>query len=238
MARECPAPVSALNQPGRNQGNVAHPPASDSCPRQQQGLTFPIPTPDQDWPVWGWPTRSNPNSPILKPGPNCLPGGTVQWGPHHCWWAEGDHIDWLGCSGLQHKLWFCKWMALKVYLLDRLLELEGTGGSAILYLGYVEVNLQMSGTKGYIEDFLLLVILTMTYSEKVSVMVGSKIIDRAMGMITKGELARVTMTYKQAHFSVVMSGSLQQPHKGARVDREAVKGLPHPSLLTLLHLCQ
>ena len=47
-------------------------------------------------------------------------------------------------------------------------------------------------------------------------MVGSKIIDRAMGMITKGELARATMTWKQAHLSAVMSGLLQLPHKGAR----------------------
>ena len=40
-------------------------------------------------------------------------------------------------------------------------------------------------------------------------MVGSKIIDQAMRVITKGELAKVTMTWKQAHFGAVMSGSLQ-----------------------------
>ena len=39
-------------------------------------------------------------------------------------------------------------------------------------------------------------------------MVGFKIIDRVMGMITKGELARATMTWKQACFGVVMSGLL------------------------------
>ena len=51
-------------------------------------------------------------------------------------------------------------MALKVYTLDRLLELEGTGGSAIPYLAYVEGNLQIPGIKGYNEDVLLLVIPT------------------------------------------------------------------------------
>ena len=60
-------------------------------------------------------------------------------------------------------------------------------------MGYVRVNLQIPGIRGYNEDVLLLVILTMTYSEKVPVMVGSKIIDRAMGMTTKGELVRATM---------------------------------------------
>ena len=65
---------------------------------------------------------------------------------------------------------FCKQMALKVYPLDRLLELVCTGESAIPYLGYVEVNLQIPGIRGYNKDILLLVILTMTYVKKVPVM--------------------------------------------------------------------
>ena len=105
-------------------------------------------------------------------------------------------------------------MALMVHPLDQLLELEGTGGLAIPYLRYVEVNLQIPSIRGYNEDVLLLVILTTTYSKKVPVMVESKIIDSMIGMIMKGELARATATWKQAHFSAVMSGSLQLPHKG------------------------
>ena len=82
----------------------------------------------------------------------------------------------------------CKCMTLKVHPLGRWLELEDTRGSAIPYLGYVEINLQIPGIKGYNEVILLLVILTMTSSKKVLVMVRSKIIDRSMGMITRGEL--------------------------------------------------
>ena len=52
----------------------------------------------------------------------------------------------------------------------------------------------MLGIKNYNEDILLLVIPTVTYSEKILVMVGSKIIDWAIGVITKGELAKVTTT--------------------------------------------
>ena len=44
----------------------------------------------------------------------------------------------------------------------------------------MEVNLQIQGIKGYNEDILLLGIPTMSYSEKVLVMVKSKIIDRVM----------------------------------------------------------
>ena len=46
----------------------------------------------------------------------------------------------------------------------------------------------------------------------VLVVVGSKIIDRALSLITKGELEKVTMTWRQAHFRAVMSGSLQLSH--------------------------
>ena len=126
-------------------------------------------------------------------------------------------------------------MALKIYPLDRLLELEGTRGSPIPYLGYVEVNLQIPGIMGYNEDILLLVILTMTYAEKVLFMMGSKIIDRVMGMITKGELVRATITSKQAHFSVIMSGSLLLPCKGTRGMGVLQMGSFPPWPLTLMY---
>ena len=73
--------------------------------------------------------------------------------------------------------WFCEDLTYQTQPLGRLLDLEGTEGSAIPYLGYLEVNLQILGIKNYNEDGLLLVIPTMTYSEKILFMVGSKIID-------------------------------------------------------------
>ena len=71
--------------------------------------------------------------------------------------------------------------------------------------------------------------LTMTYSERISVIVRSKIIDQVMGMMTKGELVRATVTWKQAHFSAVMSGSLQLPHTTSKEDGEVGKVTPSPS---------
>ena len=50
---------------------------------------------------------------------------------------------------------FSEWMALKVITLDRLLELEGTRGTAIPHLGYVEIYLQILGIRSYNEDILL-----------------------------------------------------------------------------------
>ena len=83
------------------------------------------------------------------------------------------------------------------------------GGAAIPYLRFVEVNLQIPEIKNYNEDVLLLVIPTTTYSKTVPVVVGTKIINRALSLMTVGELARATTTWRQAHFGAVMSGSLQ-----------------------------
>ena len=75
------------------------------------------------------------------------------------------------------------------------MEIEGTEGAAIPYLRFVEVNLQIPGIQGYNEDVLLLAIPTMAYAEGVLVIVGSKIIDRALGYMTVGELAHATATW-------------------------------------------
>ena len=109
----------------------------------------------------------------------------------------------------------CKDLDLKIQPLGLLLELEGTGGAAIPYLGFVEVNLQIPGIRGYNEDVLLLAIPTTAYAEGVLVMVGSKIIDRALSCMTVGELAQATATWQQAHFGAVMSGLLQLSHSNS-----------------------
>ena len=103
----------------------------------------------------------------------------------------------------------CKELGLEIQPLGWLLELEGTGGAAIPYLRFVEVNLQILGIRGYNKDVLLLAIPTTAYAERVPVMMGSKIIDRALSCMAAGELACATVTWQQAHFRAVMSGSLQ-----------------------------
>ena len=79
----------------------------------------------------------------------------------------------------------------------------------------MEVNLQIPGIRNYNEDVLLLVIPTTTYSKSVLVMVGTKIINKALGLMTVGELAKATMMWRQAHFGAVMLGSLQLSHSSS-----------------------
>ena len=89
----------------------------------------------------------------------------------------------------------CKELGLEIQPLGQLLELEGTGGVAIPYLRFVEVNLQILEIRGYNKDVLLLAIPTMAYTEGVLVMVGLKIIARALSCMTVGELPRATATW-------------------------------------------
>ena len=55
----------------------------------------------------------------------------------------------------------------------------------------------------------------MIYSKTVPVMVGTKIIDKALSLMTAGELAKATTTWRQAHFGAVMLGSLQLSHSSS-----------------------
>ena len=101
----------------------------------------------------------------------------------------------LGAQVLNISVQLCEDLGLEIQPLGQLLELEGTGRAAIPYLRFVEVNLQILGIRGYNEDVLLLAIPTTAYAEEVPVMVGSKIIDRALSCMTVGELAHVTATW-------------------------------------------
>ena len=106
---------------------------------------------------------------------------------------------------------FCKELTLQIQPLGWLLELEGMGGSAIPYLRFVEVNLQILGIRNYNEDVLLLVIPTMTYSRTILAMVGTKIIDKALSLMIAGELAKATTTCRQPTLGQSCQGHCNSP---------------------------
>ena len=70
---------------------------------------------------------------------------------------------------------------------------------------------------------LLLVIPTTTYSKTVLVMMGTKIINKALSLMTVGELAKATRTWREAHFGAVMLGLLQLSHSSSD-QTEVMKG--------------
>ena len=115
----------------------------------------------------------------------------------------------LGAQVLSISTQFCEGLTLPIQPLGWLLELEGTGGAAIPYLGFVEVNLpdsrdqklhQGCAAVGYPHHDLL---------QDGTTRGGFKIIDKALSLMTVGELAEATMAWRQAHFGAVILWSLQ-----------------------------
>ena len=173
-----------------NQGNAAQPPhqcqPQQSTVGPQHSLSDPKPKPTTMNVAqrMGWPGVAP--VPFLNPHPVTHLEGHSNEAPVI---VDGQGMTALIDSGAhvsRISSQFCKDLALQIPPLGQLLELEGTRGSAIPYLGFVEVNLQILGIKNYNEDVLLLVIPTTTYSETVPVMFGSKIIDRVMSIIKRG----------------------------------------------------
>ena len=80
------------------------------------------------------------NRPILNPDPIAHLVGQSNEAPVI---IDGQKVIMLNDSGAQVcsvSSEFCECMTLEVHPLGRLLELEGTGGSAILYLGYISTD--------------------------------------------------------------------------------------------------
>ena len=72
--------------------------------------------------------------------------------------------------------------------LEKLLEIEGSGGISIPYLGYMEENLQVPGVKALNEDILVVIQNDNAYNEKVPVTLGTLHIDMVIEKATAEEL--------------------------------------------------
>ena len=206
MAWECATPANLLNQKAGTKECVPTSHQQQPTVDLQHSLPDPEPNPTLLKAVWkkGWPEVTP--VPFINPDPVACLVGCSNEAPVI---IDGQETMALIDSGTQVSRvssQFCEELALEIQPLDQLLELEGKDDAAILYLGFVEVNLQIPGIQHYNEDVLLLVIPTTTYSQTVTVVVGSKMIDKALSVMTKGELKKAATMWRQAHFGAVMSG--------------------------------
>ena len=215
MAQECATPAKTLNQSGGPKG-------MQPSPHQQQlqmptvGPQHSLPDPKPKLTILKvaqkkWQQEIAP-VPFLNPDTKAHLVGHSNEPPVIVDLQEMTALIDLGARVSSVSSQFCKDLTQQIQPLGQLLELEQTGDAATLYLGFVEVNLQIPGITNYNEDVLLVVIPTTTYSKIALIVVGSKIIDRALSLMTKGELTKAATMWRQAHFGAVMSGSLQLTH--------------------------
>ena len=196
-------PAKTLNQEGM-QSN----PLQQQSVSSQHSLSGPKPKPTQVKAVnrKGW--KGITPIPFLNPDPVAHLVGHANEVPVVIDGCKVTALIDLGVQVLNISVQLCKDLDLKIKPLGRLLELEGTVGAAILYLRFVEVNLQILGIRGY-EDVLLLAIPITAYAEGVPVVVGSKIIDRALSCMTEGGTC--------THNCDLATGSLWGSHVGVTV---------------------
>ena len=71
------------------------------------------------------------------------------------------------------------------------MEIEGSGGIDVPFLGYMEVNLRVPGVKALDEDILVVIQNDSAYSAKVPVALGTFHIDMVVDQATPDELANL-----------------------------------------------
>ena len=87
-------------------------------------------------------------------------------------------------------------LGLKIQNLQTLLGLEGAHGGEVPYLGYTELQLQIPGVPGFMQDVLMLVVPDMNYNSMVPVTIGTLHIDMILESATKEELDKLSKQWK------------------------------------------
>ena len=90
-----------------------------------------------------------------------------------------------------------KTLKLEVKSLKTILDLKGTGGLLIPYLGYVEMQLRIPEVKAFDRDVLMLVVPDIPYCDKVPIALGTIHIDMLIKLATQEELGEHSHYWKR-----------------------------------------
>ena len=103
-----------------------------------------------------------------------------------------------------------------------MVPIESSGGADVLYLGYVEVRMQILGISSFDQDLLMLIHHTAThYHRRVPIWVGSQKIYQVTNCITE-ELKMLSQPWKLAYVSTIISKSPQV--RDQEFDLDTVQG--------------
>ena len=92
---------------------------------------------------------------------------------------------------------FCLAKGFQIYPLSQLVEIEGTGGDSIKYVGYIEAKLAIPiGSHTFKVEALLLVLPTTDYQRRVPVAIGTTITDMAVDYISQNHPTNVSKSWK------------------------------------------
>ena len=90
-----------------------------------------------------------------------------------------------------------KTLGLPIRKLETLLDVEGSAGSDVPYLGYTELRLDIPEIAKFDHDVLMMVYPDSKYSHRVPVIIGTLHIDEALDLATYDELASLSRGWKR-----------------------------------------
>ena len=90
-----------------------------------------------------------------------------------------------------------KTLGLPIRKLETLLDIEGSAGSDVPYLGYTELRLDIPEIAKFDHDVLMMVYPDSNYSHRVPVIIGTLHIDEALDLATYDELASLSRGWKR-----------------------------------------
>ena len=92
---------------------------------------------------------------------------------------------------------FCQTNNIQIKPLDKLVEIEGTGGDLIKYIGYIEATLTLPlGSHSFEIEALLLVLPSTDYQKRVPIAIGTTITDMAVEYINKSKPENLSKSWK------------------------------------------
>ena len=91
-----------------------------------------------------------------------------------------------------------KKLKLEPKQLQSILQIEGSGGLEVLYLGYVEVHLQIPEVNAFDQDMLLLIIPDSAHTQCTPIILGTLHIDMAIKLATEKEFKNLNKQWQRS----------------------------------------
>ena len=92
---------------------------------------------------------------------------------------------------------FCQAKGIQINPLSHLVEIEGTGGDSIKFVGYIEAKLTLPlGSQTFEIDDQLLVLPSTDYQRRVPVVIGTTITDMVVEYISQNNLEKISKSWK------------------------------------------
>ena len=114
-------------------------------------------------------------------------------------------------------------LKLKVHGLNTIIEAEATGGSLVLYTGYMEARLSIPGIKAMNQNSLFMVIKDTNYTDRVPVQLGTLHINEALALVTQEEYGKLSVAWARGNFPpkpIAKSANVKE----SEFDLDSVKG--------------